>query len=163
MKKTILEVKKIIIPSQTVINSKKKIADLAFSLVEKEIEKVPEVVGIEFGGSYAKGTWLAEEADVDIFIKFKKSITEEKFESISQKIGFSAMKKFNPYIRFSEHPYVEAKIKNTKINVVPCYNVKIGQWKSAADRSPFHTQYMKKALTSKMKDEVRLLRMKLDY
>jgi tRNA nucleotidyltransferase (CCA-adding enzyme) len=68
------------------------------------------------------------------------------------------MKKYNPYVRYSEHPYVEAKIKDTKINVVPCYDVKLGSWKSAADRSPFHTTHMKKVLSPKMRDEVRLLK-----
>lgn len=68
------------------------------------------------------------------------------------------MKKYSPYIRHSQHPYVEAEIKNTRINVVPCYDVKIGEWKSAADRSPFHTEFMKKSLTPKMRDEVRVLK-----
>ena len=107
---------------------------------------------------YAKGTWLSKDADVDIFIKFKKSTSEEKFEKIAKKIGFESLKKYSPYVRYSEHPYVEAKIKNTKINVVPFYDVKIGEWKSAADRSPFHTKFMKKSLTTKMRNEVRILK-----
>lgn len=158
MKKIISVAKKLVIPSKAIINSKKQIADLAFNLVKREIEKFSEIVGLEFGGSYAKGTWLAKEADIDIFIKFKKSISEEKFEDIAKQVGFLSMKKFKPYVRYSEHPYVEAEIKKTKINVVPCYNVKLSDWKSAADRSPFHTKYMQRALTSKMKDEVRLLK-----
>ena len=157
MKKVILVAKKIVIPSKDTIKSKKQIADLAFDLIENESKKFPEIVGLEFGGSYAKGTWL-DNADVDVFVKFKKSTPKEKFEEISKRIGFSSMKKFRPYVRYSEHPYVEAQIKKTKINVVPCYDVKLGKWKSAADRSPFHTRYMQKALTSKMKDDVRLLK-----
>ena len=131
---------------------------LAFKLVENQLKKFPEVIGLEFGGSFAKGTWLSKNADVDIFIKFKKETSEKKFIEISKKIGFASMKSHNPYVRYSEHPYVEAKIKNTKINVVPCYDVKLGNWKSAADRSPFHTKHMKKVLTPKMRNEVRLLK-----
>ena len=157
MKKVIPVAKKIVVPSKDAIKSKKQIADLAFDLIENESKKFPEIVGLEFGGSYAKGTWL-DNADVDVFVKFKKSTPKEKFEEISKRIGFSSMKKFRPYVRYSEHPYVEAQIKKTKINVVPCYDVKLGEWKSAADRSPFHTRYMQKALTSKMKDDVRLLK-----
>ena len=82
---------------------------LAYSLVEKEIAKYPEVVGLEFGGSFAKDTWLSKDADIDIFIRFKKSVSEEKFEKISKKIGFDALKKYSPYVRYSQHPYVEAK------------------------------------------------------
>lgn len=158
MKKIISEIKKTILPSKSLQKSKIEIADLAFKLVEEEIRKYSEVINLEFGGSFAKGTWLAKNADVDIFIKFKNNTPEAKFEEISKKIGFDSMKKYSPYVRYSEHPYVEAKIKNTKINVVPCYDVKLGEWKSSADRSPFHTKFMKKALTPKMRDEVRLLK-----
>jgi len=158
MKQIISKISKFVIPSKIIEKSKNQIADIAFNLVEKEIEKHSEVVGLEFGGSFAKGTWLSKDADVDIFIKFKKNVSEDKFEKISQKIGFNSLKKYSPYVRYSQHPYVEAKIKNTKINIVPCYDVKIGEWKSAADRSPFHTKFMKKSLTSKMKNEVRVLK-----
>ena len=158
MKKVIDSIKKSVIPPSSLVISKKKIADLAFSLIKNEIKNFPEVVGIEFGGSYAKGTWLKKEADIDIFIKLKKSITEEKFENISKSIGFSAMKKYKPYVRYSDHPYVEAKIKNTKINVVPCYDVQVGDWKSAADRSPFHTKHIQEQLNDKMRNDVRILK-----
>jgi tRNA nucleotidyltransferase (CCA-adding enzyme) len=158
MKEIISKVRNTVIPSKSLEASKKKIADLAFILVKDELKKNPEVIDLEFGGSFAKGTWLSKNADVDIFIKFKKETSEEKFVEISRKIGFASMKKYNPYVRYSEHPYVEAKIKDTKINVVPCYDVKLGNWKSAADRSPFHTTHMKKVLSPKMRNEVRLLK-----
>lgn len=158
MKKIISKVRKSVIPNKSLEKSKREIADLAFKLVEGQLKEFPEVIGLEFGGSFAKGTWLSKTADIDIFIKFKKEISEKKFEEISQKIGFAAMNGHKPYVRYSQHPYVEAKIKETKINVVPCYNVKRGDWKSAADRSPFHTKHMKKVLTKKMRDEVRLLK-----
>ena len=158
MKKISLQVSKTIIPSKSQASSKDLIAKTAFKLVEGEIKKFPEVLGIEFGGSYAKGTWLPKDADIDIFVKFKESTSEEKFEKISRKIGFQALRKFSPYVRYSEHPYVEANIKKTKVNVVPFYDVKMGQWKSSADRSPFHTRFMKKSLTSKMQNETRILK-----
>jgi len=158
MKELISKIQKSVVPTKTIEKSKIKIADLAFKLVENEITKYPEVLELEFGGSYAKGTWLSKDADIDIFVKFKKNTSEEKFEQISKKIGFDALKSYSPYVRYSEHPYVEAKIKDTKINVVPFYDVKLGEWKSSADRSPFHTKFMGKSLTTKMRDEVRILK-----
>ncbi len=158
MKQFIVKISKIVIPSKTIEKSKKHVAELAFKLVKKEIKKFPEVTGLEFGGSFAKGTWLSKDADVDIFIRFKKSTLDEKFEKISKKIGFKSMKKYSPYVRYSEHPYVEAKIKDTRINIVPFYDVKTGEWKSAADRSSFHTKFMIKSLTPKMRNEVRILK-----
>ena len=158
MKQIISKIGKTTIPSKVIQKSKKEIADKVYKLVKKEIQKYSEVIELEFGGSYAKDTWLSKNADIDIFIKFQKNISEEKLENISKEIGFESLKKYSPYVRYSQHPYVEAKIKDTKINIVPCYDVKIGEWKSAADRSPFHTKFMKKSLTSKMKNEVRILK-----
>ncbi len=74
MKQIISKISKSVIPSKTTERSKKQIAELAFNLVEKEIEKFPEVTGLEFGGSFAKGTWLSQDADVDIFIRFKTNL-----------------------------------------------------------------------------------------
>ena len=158
MRQIISELRKFAIPSTKIKNSKKRIAEKAFVLIKNQIENYPEIVGLEFGGSYAKDTWLPKEADIDIFIKFKKTTSEEKFVEISKKIGFDSMRKYNPCIRYSEHPYVEARIMKTKINIVPCYDVKLGEWQSSADRSPFHTKYMQNVLTSEMKNDVRILK-----
>ena len=156
--KSISTILKAVTPTNTTQASKENISKIAFDLVEEEVKKFPEVIGIEFGGSFAKGTWLSKDADIDIFVRFKKSTSEEKFEKISRKVGFDALKKYSPYVRYSEHPYVEAKIKDTKINIVPFYDITDGKWKSAADRSPHHTKFMKKSLTPEMKNDVRVLK-----
>jgi tRNA nucleotidyltransferase (CCA-adding enzyme) len=158
MKQVISEIRKSVIPTKETKKLKKQIADEVFALVGEQIRKFPEIVGLEFGGSYAKDTWLSKEADIDIFIKFKKSISEDRFTEISKKVGFESMKNYNPDVRYSEHPYVEARIKKTKINIVPCYDVNLGEWKSSADRSPFHTRFMQNELTPEMRDEVRILK-----
>ena len=158
MKAILLEAQRLVNPSKKIQQEKTKIAKLAFELVDKETSKYSEIKEIEFGGSYPKGTWLPEKADIDIFIKFDKSTSEKKFSEISKKVGFASLKKFKPYVRYSEHPYVEAKIKNTKVNVVPCYIVQKGKWKSSADRTQFHTEFMLENLTGEMKDNVKLLK-----
>lgn len=158
MKQILSKIRESVILSKNVKKLKKQIADEAYLLVENQIKNYPEITGLEFGGSYAKDTWLSKEADIDIFIKFKKTVSDEKFTEITKKVGFESLKKYNPYVRYSEHPYVEARIKKTKINVVPCYEVNLGEWKSSADRSPFHTKHMQKSLTTKMRNEVRILK-----
>lgn len=158
MKQILDNARRIAVPSIRLQQEKTKIANLAFGLVKEQISKYQETVAVEFGGSYSKGTWLPDKADIDIFIKFEKSVSEEKFIELAKKIGFDSLKKFHPYVRYSDHPYVEAKIQGTKVNVVPCYDIEKGQWKSAADRSPFHTQFMLESLTNVMRDEVRLLK-----
>ena len=156
--KILKQVEKIVIPNTKLQQHKKLIVDNISDLVQKQITKYPQVTGIEIGGSYAKGTWLPEKADIDIFVKFQTSVSEKDFVSLGKKIGFDALKEFKPYVRYAEHPFVEAKIKDTKVNLVPCYDVEEGKWKSSADRSTFHTKFMKKSLSESMKNEVRILK-----
>ena len=158
MKSVIESAKKIALPSTKQVSKVNKDANEAFKLISKECTKHKEVVSIQFGGSYAKGTWTPEKIDVDIFVKLKKSISEKKFSELGKKIGFNALKKYRPYVRYSEHPFVEALVGGTLVNVVPCYNVKKGEWKSAADRSTFHTEFMSEKLTGQMKNDISLLK-----
>ena len=158
MKKVISEARKKVMPLPSDKNLKKEAAVLSLNLVKKQAKIYDQITGVEFGGSYAKDTWLAGDTDVDIFIKFNSSTPRERFVEISQKVGYAAMKGHAPSTRYSEHPYVEAKVRKTRINIVPYYDVDPGKWKSSADRSPYHTKNMKKALTTPMKKEVRLLK-----
>ena len=150
--------KKLALPTTSQVSKVNKNANEAFKLINKECTKHKEVISIQFGGSYAKGTWTPEKIDVDIFIKLKKSVSEKKFAELGKKIGFNALKKYNPYVRYSEHPFVEALVGETLVNVVPCYDVKNGEWKSAADRSTFHTEFMNEKLTGQMKNDTSLLK-----
>jgi tRNA nucleotidyltransferase (CCA-adding enzyme) len=156
--KVLEQARKISIPTEKEQEKIKKISEVALQLVKKQAEKFSEVTGVEIGGSYAKGTWLSGEVDLDIFVKLRKDIDEKTFESIGKTIGFDSLKKFKPYVRYSEHPYVEAEIEHTRVNAVPCYDVEIGNWKSAADRSSFHTKFILQSLDQSKKDEVRLLK-----
>lgn len=139
--------------------------------IEKEIKdeiksyKIPQIVDVKTGGSFAKDTNLKKDMDVDIFILIDKNVNEQDFEQIALDVGFKALKKYNPITRYSEHPYVEgfANINNSnkeqiRLNIVPCYNVEKGSWKSAADRSQYHTEYMKKMLNSDQKNQIRILK-----
>ena len=115
------------------------------------LEKYPQVVGFELGGSYAKSTWLPEKAvydvDIDIFVKFNKKTSEKDFTNLGLEIGFQSLKKYKPYTRHAEHPFVETIINGTKVNIVPCYDVNKGEWQSATDRSIYHTRYMEQKLS----------------
>ncbi len=159
MKNNILKkVKEISIPNEKQRKKVDKVANQVFSLVNKEAGKHKSVVSVHFGGSYAKETWTQGKIDIDVFVKFKSTTSEKNFEKVGKKIGFDSLKKFKPYVRYSEHPFVEANIDGVGINIVPCYDVKNGKWKSAADRSTYHTEFMSEKLTGVMKDDIRVLK-----
>lgn len=158
MSRVLEQARKISIPTAVEQESKKKVAEMLLALVREEAAKHPEAISVELGGSYAKGTWLRNQMDFDIFIKMSPETGEKAFEEVGKEIGFSSMKRFKPRVRYSEHPYVEAEVGGTKVNVVPCYNVSLGQWKSAADRSSFHTKFILEKFDDAKKNEVRLLK-----
>lgn len=132
------------------------VAEQAKRLVEARAG--PEVTEIVYGGSFAKGTWLRGDADVDIFVKVKPSVDEERFEKLGVELGMTALKNHGAHLRYSDHPYVEAFVNGVRVNVVPCYDVERGNWKSAADRSTFHTEYVTRTLGSEKRAQVRLLK-----
>jgi len=145
-------------PSKKLQQKKYRIAKKVCDLLSKCIEKYPQVVGFELGGSYAKGTWLPEKADIDIFVKFNKKTTEKDFKKLGMQIGFQSLKKHKPYTRYAEHPFVEAIVDGTRVNIVPCYDVNKEEWQSATDRSIHHTKFMSQKLSGAMKGEVRVLK-----
>jgi tRNA nucleotidyltransferase (CCA-adding enzyme) len=126
--------------------------------VDSYVAQLDEVVDVVFGGSFAKGTWLPDHADIDIFVKIKRSVGAEKFEEMGRQIGSKALKMYGPKLRYSDHPYVEVFVKNVRVNVVPCYDVEQGKWQSAADRSPFHTQYISSHFDNEKRRHARLLK-----
>jgi len=49
-------------------------------------------------------------------------------------------------------------VDETRVNIVPCYDVKQGEWKSATDRTPYHTDYVKSLLKKQTCDDIRILK-----
>jgi tRNA nucleotidyltransferase (CCA-adding enzyme) len=134
-------------------------------LAEKLSKKVT-VASEEFGvkstvrleGSVAKDTWLSGEPDIDIFMRVPKTIPRASLGDVSLRIARKAARGSKQIERFAEHPYLEAVVDKTRVNIVPCYDVKKGEWLSATDRTPFHTDYVNGHLDAKMRSEVRLLK-----
>jgi tRNA nucleotidyltransferase (CCA-adding enzyme) len=145
-------------PSQNEEHKIGAISQQAKALVDSYVAQLDDIVDVVFGGSFAKGTWLPDEADIDIFVKIKPSVGIEKFEEMARDIGSKTLKNYGPRLRYSDHPYVEAFVKKVRVNVVPCYDVEQGKWKSAADRSPFHTQYISTRFDDQKRGQARLLK-----
>lgn len=152
------EALKLVEPTKNEREKVDAIANRAISLVREASKEFDEVEEILFGGSYAKDTWLADDVDIDIFVKVDEETSKDRFEYLGKNLGLIALKDYMPYLKYAQHPYVEAIIDGIKINVVPCYDVKKGEWKSAADRSIYHTQFINEKFDEKKRREVRLLK-----
>jgi len=140
---------------------KRRVLELAEKLEEK-VMMAAEEAGIEaevrVEGSVAKDTWLREEPDIDIFMRVPVTMPREAFGKVCLKIAREATEGHKQIERFAEHPYLESLIDTTRVNIVPCYNVKQGEWISATDRTPFHTDYVKPLLNDRLRGQVRLLK-----
>jgi tRNA nucleotidyltransferase (CCA-adding enzyme) len=119
-------------------------------------EGVEAIVRVE--GSIAKDTWLSENPDIDIFMRLPTSIPRKNLGDIGLKIAKKAADDAEQLERFAEHPYLEVFLGGYRIDIVPCYNTKSGEWQSATDRTPFHTDYIRGHLDKGVLGDVRLLK-----
>jgi tRNA nucleotidyltransferase (CCA-adding enzyme) len=131
--------------------------------LEKKVANASKTFGVDavirVEGSMAKDTWLSKEPDIDVFMRVPIKIPRKNLGEIGLKIARKATKGSMQIERFAEHPYLEAFVNNVRVNIVPCYAVKKrGEWLSATDRTPYHTDYVNKHLSVKMRNEVRLLK-----
>jgi tRNA nucleotidyltransferase (CCA-adding enzyme) len=135
-----------------------KVADTILNRARSVIEEKRVDAEAVLGGSYAKDTWLKGECDIDLFVKFPPDLKMDEFKLIGMDLAKEILKGYPTLVRYAEHPYLEGFVDGVRVNIVPCFNVKPKRWISAADRSPYHTEYVKKHLKEELKGEVRLLK-----
>ncbi|MDG6918905.1 MAG: CCA tRNA nucleotidyltransferase [Nitrososphaerota archaeon] len=146
-----------VVPSHAEAARVRALASSLVSKTEAAAARHPQARGVLLGGSFAKGTWLPRRVDLDIFVKFDPSTPEQEFERVGLEIGEEATRGHPVGKKFAQHPYTEATVDGVRVNIVPCFDVRMGEWKSAADRSPFHVELIK-ALPEETKAQVRLLK-----
>lgn len=139
-------------------------------IISRNVEEViqimgyqDEIVSVEMQGSYAKGTDLSGNSDLDLFVIFNKDVPREQFEKIGLDIGHKALKDYKPYKRYAEHPFTEAFVKDVEVQIVPAYDISLediknGKLQSATDRTPHQTRFMNENLSNEQKEDVRLLK-----
>ena len=158
MDRVLTSVRKKTTPSE---KERKEVLSLADTLVERvktAAEKAGVKARVRIEGSVAKDTWLRGEPDIDIFMQLPTSTPREAFGTTCLRIAKEATKGSRQVERFAEHPYLEAFVNLTRVNIVPCYRSKPGDWISATDRTPYHTNYVNPRLNDRLRSEIRLLK-----
>jgi tRNA nucleotidyltransferase (CCA-adding enzyme) len=150
--------KLLVVPSTAARGKTVRVAEKVMSKVEEAARPHAEVAGVFLGGSFAKDTWLPGDVDIDVFVKIATSVDERRFEEVGLKVGREALRGYEPGKKYAQHPYTEATVDGLKVNVVPCYDVKPGEWKSAADRSVHHVAFVRENLREEARLQVRLLK-----
>lgn len=114
----------------------------------------PEV-SITQTGSTARETWVSGDRDIDLFLEFPPSTTEETLETIGIEVGEAILP--NSKRDFASHPYTKGSFKGFDVDVVPCFSVESAEKiKSAVDRTPFHTRFLEDALSTEQRNDVRV-------
>ena len=154
------DITQVISVSSVPSSSKQKKLEKISNEIQNQIANFNDerILKVIIGGSFAKGTWLENDTDIDFFVMIDPTVQRHEFEELGKSVGFYALKEYRPYLRYSEHPYVEGNVNGIRINIVPCYKVEKNNWRSAADRSPFHTIFMGTKLNEFLKGEVRVLK-----
>ena len=107
---------------------------------------------IVVGGSFAKGTWLRGQHDLDIFVQYPNE------EKISDKLETAIKKTFRKYQRIhGSRDYFIIEFEKIIFEVIPVLKIKSSiEAKNITDISPLHVEWVNKNLSDKMKDDVRI-------
>ena len=136
----------------------KKVVSVVEELSDKvvaEARKLNAHVETMLVGSVAKGTHL-KDPDIDLFMLFPESTPLDQLKEVGLEIGRRVLKGREHY---AQHPYVRGMYDGFQVDLVPCFRIRDTRHKmSAVDRTPFHTEFVKKNLKKGMADQVRLLK-----
>jgi tRNA nucleotidyltransferase (CCA-adding enzyme) len=152
----ITEVLRRIKPSQEEEERLRKAVETLLSNAKEEMERRGYDGDAVLVGSVAKGTYL-KNPDIDIFLRFPPELDREELKKRGIEIGRALLP--NGFTKYAEHPYWRGEFMGFQVDIVPCYRItKVEERKSAVDRTPFHTNYVRSHLEEWQRDEVRLLK-----
>jgi tRNA nucleotidyltransferase (CCA-adding enzyme) len=129
-------------------------AELA-ARAEAAIDDLPVEADVVQVGSTARGTWLAGDRDIDLFVRFPTSVDRETLERYGLEVGYAVLP--DGHEEYAEHPYVKGTLDGFDVDLVPCYDVPDAtEIESAVDRTPFHTAYLEERLDPELAEDVRV-------
>lgn len=158
LKDVLRKIRERVTPSEAERTKIKRLGRVLEKRVLKAAENQELKVRVRTEGSVAKDTWLSGEPDIDVFMRVSKNIPRDVLGKVCLNVARRALEGSVQIERFADHPYLEAFVDNVRVNIVPCYDVERGQWLSATDRTPYHTDYIRERLTGEKRSDVRLLK-----
>lgn len=118
-------------------------------------ERGSRVVRCLVAGSAARGTYLGQRLDIDLFFLFRPEVPREELEREGLALGSAVLT--DPVTKYAEHPYRHGTFEGIEVDAVPGYAVDDpSRPMSAVDRTPFHQEYLTRRQTPEMVAQVRL-------
>jgi tRNA nucleotidyltransferase (CCA-adding enzyme) len=107
------------------------------------------------GGSYAKGTLIKDDYDIDIFVRFKYSYKDEDISKLLAQV----LKPLRPDLVHGSRDYFHVKNDKMTFEIVPVLECKDPKKAvNVTDMSPMHVDWVRKQLKNKPKlaDDIKL-------
>ena len=106
-------------------------------------------------GSAARGTFLADRLDVDLFLLFPPELSRDRLKDEGLALGRAILS--DSEMRYAEHPYLRGKFAGFTVDAVPGFAVADPSHPlSPVDRTPFHQAYLAERETPEIVREIRL-------
>lgn len=135
-----------------VARARTELVDLATQISHRDGHPLDRAV---VAGSAARGTFLADRLDIDLFLLFAPGLSREALEQHGMALGRALLAQ--PETRYAEHPYLRGTFAGFSVDAVPGFAVTDpSRPQSAVDRTPFHNEYLSQRQSPEMVDEVRL-------
>jgi len=129
----------------------------AVNKIVKEVLSKIKIKGAKavLGGSGAKGTWLKNSYDIDIYVKFNYNNFKEK--NISSILELNLKKSFNIEKLHGSRDYFQVKKQRFTIEIVPILEIKkADQAKNITDISQLHVEWVRNNSSEILRDNIRL-------
>jgi len=106
-------------------------------------------------GSAARGTFLTDRLDIDLFLLFPPDLPRDRLREEGLALGRAVLAQ--PETRYAEHPYLRGRFEGFAVDAVPGFAVSDpSRPLSAVDRTPFHQEYLAARETADTVRQVRL-------
>lgn len=106
-------------------------------------------------GSAARGTFLSDRLDIDLFLLFPPDLPRDRLREEGLALGHAVLSE--PETRYAEHPYLRGRFEGFAVDAVPGYAVTDpSRPLSPVDRTPFHQEYLAARETPETVVQVRL-------
>lgn len=106
-------------------------------------------------GSAARGTYLSDRLDVDLFLLFPPELTRDRLREEGLALGRAVLSE--PETRYAEHPYLRGRFEGFNVDAVPGFAITDpSRPLSPVDRTPFHQEYLSARETPELVAQVRL-------
>ncbi len=130
-------------------------ATLPEKVREAAAERKSPLVRAVIAGSAARGTFLSDRLDIDLFLLFPPDLSRERLREEGLALGRAVLK--DPTTRYAEHPYLRGTYEGFAVDAVPGFAVTDPSHPlSPVDRTPFHQEYLAARESPELVAEIRL-------